>query len=1297
MKSLASIIAVCLTLAPTAQAQTTPVSIELSTSQRGPVIGPLHYGIFYEEINHAGDGGLYAELIRNGSMEENSANPDYWWTLGDATFSISSQNLLGGAQKRAMHLNLTKAGDGTRNIGFWGINIVKGQTYKASFWVRTADNWSGDITLTLESFEGADLGHATVHVSDAGSWRKCTAEITATGSYRLGWFAIRGSRAGTIYLDCVSLFPPTYKNRPNGMRRDLAEKLEALHPRFMRFPGGCYVEGGLRYQWKHTIGPVEERLGIYNSHWGYPVSNGMGFHEFLQLAEDLGAEPLFVVNVGMGHGWFQDYQHIEGFIQEALDAIEYCNGDATTFWGAKRVAAGHPEPFNLRLMEIGNENYNYTSDGNRDQSDHYAERYDQFYRAIKARYPYMTLIGNSDWGSDYPTWRNQYPLEIIDEHFYRSPDWFASMYHKYDNYSRSSNKVYNGEYAVTQDFGTNGTLKAALGEAIYMAGLERNSDVCVMASYAPIFMNENEAQWRPDMLHYNAHASFGTPSYWAQQMMASTVGHQNLTWTEQGNTVGLTQARLGLGSWGTDVTYTNIRVTAADGTVLDGLPVESPVNSPATTFGTARVFDVVTDNCTIELDAVKHSGDEGFIITFAYADNNNYAWWNLGGWGNTRHGVEQAVGGQKTTLATADGTIETGRTYHVKIVRSGRSAELYLDGQLISNVVLSDREGQRLFLCASLNEAEDTAILKVINYNAAPAPTTFSFADATMHGQATARVMSNPDNRAENSMEQPMNVCPQDRTLPVQDGTLVFEVPAYSLSVIEVPVTNVAPEQKTLPAAQLPEPAVAYSFERGTPTSDDDLLAGSCEGGAAILTLDDGNRAAYTGADAENGYLDLGNEAAQTIGARLNNPSHSVSVNLLLADAGRLDHYCWAWCLANGTGSYAGLINQANNLNWYYERVQGTTAKAASNAGLCHYQWHNLTVTADEDIIRLYVDGQLRATATPPAEPLDVTAQTVAWLGRSPFTADARMTSTFFDDFMVFDEALTPAQVLALCERAANKATTSAALHPEVQKEPNAQAVQIIDSGENVDITSLLVNPDFADGSRGWEGTLFSATPGTVAEHYYQLFDTYQVLPDMPAGRYRLQWQGFYRDGNIANAWLRHEAGSEHLAEVYAAAGELIPTELASTKILSLYAASAPFTREPYTYPDNVTTADEAFHAGHYLQQLDFTLTEISDLRLGLRNFVPTVYDWVCVDNFRLIYLSADQTAISQQMVNGKSVNEMVNGKSVNGKCYDLSGRPVNLKTTLSPSLREGRGELPSRGIYIVRKADGTVEKILYK
>ncbi len=1225
------------------------VSFDFSTAQRGPVIGPLHYGIFYEEINHAGDGGLYAELIRNGSMEENRSNPDYWWTIGDATFSISSQNLINGAQKRAMHLNLTKTGDGTRNIGYWGINIVKGQTYRASFWVRTANNWTGDLTLTLESYEGADLGHSIVHVTDAGQWKKYTAEITATGSYQLGWFAIRGSKAGTIYLDCVSLFPPTYKDRPNGMRRDLAEKLEALHPRFMRFPGGCYIEGGNRYQWRHTVGPVEERLGIYNSHWGYPVSNGMGYHEFLQLAEDLGAEPLFVVNVGLGHGWLQDYQHIEGFIQEALDALEYANGDVTTYWGAKRAAAGHPEPFNLHLIEIGNENYNFHADDNTDQSDHYAERFKQFYDAIKARWPEVTCIGNVEsWGTDNPTWRNRYAVDVVDEHYYRSPDWFAANYHKYDNNSRSSHKIYNGEYAVTSDFGTNGTLKAALGEAIYMAGMERNSDVCIMASYAPIFMNENEAQWRPDMIHYNAHSSFGTPSYWAQQMMASNVGNQNITWTETGNSISLAAgARLGLGSWNTDVTYSNLKVTNGKGAIV--FDQTEPFHSPASTQGTAHVFGVETDNCTIEVDAVKNAGDEGFLLCFAYADGNNYAWWNLGGWGNERHGVEQAVNGSKTTLSAADGTIETGRTYHLKVVRSGLTALCYLDGELVHTITLSEAAGQQLYLCASLSDTEDAAILKVINYGGADIPATFRFSDATIGGAAQVRVMSNPDNYAENSMDNPMNVCPRKAQLSAVNSQFSYNVPAYSLSVITVPLSAVSPEAMLQPTTP-PAPAIRYGFEDGEVRDDAASLNGTLQGSAAVLELADGNRALYTGGNEENGYLDLGGDAAQAIGTVLNGKAWSVSINLLLTEGGNLDNYCWAWNVNNGTSSYLGLISQANNQNWYFEKVRSGTCKVRSHAGLSQNMWHNITITSDTEATCIYVDGQLRNTKASNTTALTLNSNTMAWLGRSPFEADAYMTGTFFDDLNVYDRALTPAQVLALYEVAATKATGCEALLPVPDTEPHTEAVNLIGDNTEADLTLLLRNPDFSDGNDGWEGTPFSAAPGTVAEHYYQLFDTYQVLKNMPAGHYRLSWQGFYRNGNIQNAWLRHTMGMEDKAEVYVAANTHQEwSDLAQGAMLSLYDPSTPYTYEPYTYPDDISTASRAFSNGYYTQHLDFELSDVSDLRIGFRHFTPTVYDWACVDNVGLTYYK-DGTIV-------KNIREKKEERTP--LIYDLFGRII--------------------------------------
>ncbi len=616
------------------------VSIEFSSAQRGPLLGDLHYGIFYEEINHAGDGGLYAELIRNRSFEDNAANPDYWWTLGNAQPQLVSSALLNSVQARALRLAVNEADAGIRNEGYWGIGLVSGQSYTLTFWAKTDGAWSGTLRAELQNDAFANLGRTDFHADLTAQWQKFTVRLTATGSDAKGWLAIKATAPVVLYLDMVSLMPPTFKDRPNGCRRDLAAMLAALHPRFLRFPGGCYIEGFWRdgrtnrFEWKKTIGPIEQRPGHLNANWGYPVTDGLGFHELLQLAEDLGAEPLFVVNIGLGHGWMQDYNDIGEYIREALDALEYANGDVTTVWGARRAAAGHPEPFNLRLIEVGNENYNYVWWDNGDQSDHYAERYAAFYYAVKAAYPDVTLIGNVEaWATDNPTWRNANPVEVVDEHYYRSTSWFARQYNKYDSYNRSRYGVYAGEYAVTSDFGSWGNLNAALAEAVYMAGMERNSDICVMASYAPIFCNEGHpGPWMPDLIRFNTTNAFGTPSYWVQQMMASNVGHKNITWTELGNAVSTRNTFLALSSWSTSVTYDNLSVTDgqgqqtyatdfsdADDYTLNWNPTggtwntdNGALNQISTTMnGECNVcYNLTGDNCTIELDARKNSGAE---------------------------------------------------------------------------------------------------------------------------------------------------------------------------------------------------------------------------------------------------------------------------------------------------------------------------------------------------------------------------------------------------------------------------------------------------------------------------------------------------------------------------------------------------------------------------------------------------------------------------------------------------------------------------------------------------------------
>lgn len=557
------------------------VVVDIDANRRGPMVSPTHYGIFYEDINHAADGGLYAELIRNRSFEGDGIITETeissWHAVGNATLAIVNEGLLNDVQHAALDVKVDGSGDGVLNEGFWGINVVDGRKYNLSFWAKSDKNYKGTFAARLQTAAGESLGEAEVKVSLSKEWKKFTAEITATGNDPQGEFALIADKAGEFQLDVVSLFPPTFKNRDNGMRPDLAQMLADMNPKFMRFPGGCFVEGqdspDNAFRWKRTIGPIEEREGHPNINWGYRTSDGIGFHEYLQLAEDLGAKPLFVVNVGIWHGGCTPYDQIDEWIQECLDAIEYANGDVTTKYGKMRAENGHPEPFGLEYIEIGNENYNFNMQDNSDQSDHYPERYIQFYNAIKEKYPYVHCIGNVEsWATDHPSWRNGYPVEIVDEHYYRNPRWFAERFNKYDDYDRSKNKVYVGEYAVTSNFGDIGNLNAALGEAVYMMGMENNSDVVVMNSYAPIFVNENDARWRPDMIRFNSSQVMGTPSYYIQQLFANNIGTQvvNTDWTynlskpQPKEDDAKRPVHVGLASWGTDVEYRDAKL------IIDG-------------------------------------------------------------------------------------------------------------------------------------------------------------------------------------------------------------------------------------------------------------------------------------------------------------------------------------------------------------------------------------------------------------------------------------------------------------------------------------------------------------------------------------------------------------------------------------------------------------------------------------------------------------------------------------------------------------------------------------------------------
>ena len=798
----------CAVFAAAVRAQ---VMIDIDAQQRGPKVSRMLYGIFYEDINHAADGGIYAELIRNRSFEDGPrygapADMQGWSTYAAAPSQLTAKliqptkktPLLNAVQHNALELNV-KASPSVPvclvNEGFWGINAVQGRKYRLTFWAKTL-KYQGSVKATLCSKDGSQLYAETV-VGNFGvgkGWKKYEAMLTANDNDPQAQFVLVFDGVGQVQIDMVSLFPPTFKNRENGMRPDLANMLWQLHPKFMRFPGGCFVEGqespDNAFRWERTIGPIEEREGHWNVNWGYRTTDGLGYHEYLQLAEDLGAKPLYVVNVGIWHGGMTPYDSIQPWIDECLNALEYANGPVTSKYGAMRARNGHPEPFGIEYLEIGNEN---NQPDPRQQSDHYYERYEQFYKAIRAKYPEMKIIGNVvAWGDDNPKWNSHLPVDLLDEHYYRSPDWFAAAFHKYDTYDRQGPKVYVGEYAVTNGYGNLGNMNAALGEAVYMMGMENNADVVELASYAPIFVNENDARWRPDMIRFSSSRVMGTPSYYVQQLMPQYLGTQVVK-VEQTDPYKdkvrkpLTpkQNRVGFGTWNTLATFeTGKEVDFVRGDwQKEGNNVRQTGRQDATLCIEKNIID--SDHYTCKFRARKDEGAEGFIIVFNYVDENNYCWVNFGGWTNTQHAIEQISSGGKLLTDSKRGHVEPGRWYDVTLQVAGDSVKAWLDNELVFNTVLKHDETKGIFSSATIDDTTGELIVKVANTSDAATTARLNLKHFTPGCARVVRLAAN-DGMEENTLQAPTTIHPTEQLLSPEDGSVLLDVPPYSLNIVKI-------------------------------------------------------------------------------------------------------------------------------------------------------------------------------------------------------------------------------------------------------------------------------------------------------------------------------------------------------------------------------------------------------------------------------------------------------------------------------------------------------------------------------
>ncbi|GHF82865.1 alpha-L-arabinofuranosidase C-terminal domain-containing protein [Streptomyces griseosporeus] len=798
--------------APAQAATVTDYTLTVDPAAQGAAIDDTMYGVFFEDINRAADGGLYAELVQNRSFEYSTADnrsytPLTAWTVDGTAQVLNDAGRLNERNRSYLSLG---AGSSVTNAGYnTGIRVEAGKKYDFSVWARAEA--ATTLTVTLQDAAGPLASARQVAVK--GGWAQYRATFTASRTSSYGRLTVASPAAAA--LDMVSLFPrDTYRGEPNGLRKDLAEKIEALHPGFVRFPGGCLVNTGSMedyseasgwqraraYQWKDTIGPVEQRATNANF-WGYNQSYGLGYYEYFRLAEDIGAMPLPVVPAlvtGCGQNKaVADDALLKRHIQDTLDLVEFANGPATSTWGKVRAAMGHPRPFHLTHIEVGNEE---------NLPDEFFARFRQFRAAIQAKYPGVQVISNSgpdDSGTTFDTaWKlnRDAGVDMVDEHYYNSPQWFLQNNDRYDSYDRSGPKVFLGEYASQGN-----AWKNALSEAAYMTGLERNADVVKLASYAPLFANEDYVQWRPDMVWFNNHASWNSANYEVQRLFMTNTGDRvvpskaSLTPSVSGPITGA----IGLSTWATSAAYDDVRVTAADGTALFGDDFSGDASKwTHTGTGTWAVQDgryVQTDataentmvqagdpawhDYDLHVKATKKSGKEGFLVAFGVKDTGNYYWWNLGGWNNTQSAVEQASDGGKSTLISKAGSIETGRAYDIDIKVRGRQVTLYLDGQEWGGFT-DDRAAEPFRQVVTRDAATGELIVKVVNAQDSAARTAIDLGGAQVASRARVTTLAAAPDAVNSETNTP--VTPVTSTLSGVSAKFTYTFPANSVTFLRI-------------------------------------------------------------------------------------------------------------------------------------------------------------------------------------------------------------------------------------------------------------------------------------------------------------------------------------------------------------------------------------------------------------------------------------------------------------------------------------------------------------------------------
>ena len=772
------------------------------------------YGIFFEDLNHAADGGLYAEMVQNRSFEFCAVdNPSYhplmawekiekkysrmqWWIQDSHPYSRRNPHYL------VCEIFETGMGAGVRNTGFTpGMYLQKGEKYRFSCLAATDGRGELPLRIVLENDEGRNLGQADIVVSNGTVWNHYEAEITAQEITTAGNLSIYIEAVGRLYLDMVSLFPQkTFMQQRNGLRADIATLLADLKPRFMRFPGGCLVHDGSinaedrdsLYRWKNTIGVLEERPARRNN-WGYNQTLGLGYYEYFCFCEEIGAKPLPVLPAGYDphHQRKVPFDQLDEWIQEALDLISFANDDASAQWGRIRCELGHPEPFGLEYIGIGNE----------EVGEGFFERYPYFHKAIKEKYPDIQIIASSGpfaAGGEYEKGWNcarRNHADLVDEHYYMAPEWFLANHHRYDSFDEKDPRVFLGEYASWGN-----TWYNALIEASYMTGMERNSEKVGLACYAPLLCNVNYINWKPDMIWFDNHQAYGTANYYVQKLFINHQGDDRIELEMTGIDDSVTIQDDPKGGFGlrtepdTVVRYSQIMIEdIQNGTIWKdsevyfvGDNVEQYISAdPDARVVTEDILlhTVESDHYIITVKGEMLYGRRGFMLQYGNRDEKNRYQWEIGGWQNMDSALTQDIAGRNSCLTQSSFTVAADREYELKLEIEGRHLRAYIDGELIHEIHHAPVKIEPLYTAASIDRQSGDVIVKLVNVQKRPIDTVLHI-EGIEQAKGTAYIMSGFALKDENSFAEPLKVSPREEEIQLTQGCCSCHIDGESVQVL---------------------------------------------------------------------------------------------------------------------------------------------------------------------------------------------------------------------------------------------------------------------------------------------------------------------------------------------------------------------------------------------------------------------------------------------------------------------------------------------------------------------------------